>query len=111
MKYRSNIAKYSEFVFRDVDPDFPRNCQANRERRLASITHLLQLAARSVRNWLIPHEAIPPSSKSWCHAKFEYIENIPCVFPSRVFMMVTQERRLVRSHADQRFPNLSAHRG
>jgi len=37
MKYRSNIAKYSEFVFRDVDPDFPRNCQANRERRLASI--------------------------------------------------------------------------
>ena len=37
MKYRSNIAKYSQFVFRDVDPDFARNCQANRERRLASI--------------------------------------------------------------------------
>jgi aconitate hydratase len=37
MKYRSNIAKYSEFVFRDVDPNFPRNCHANRERRLASI--------------------------------------------------------------------------
>jgi aconitate hydratase len=37
MKYRSNIAKYSQYVFRDVDPNFPRNCQANRERGLASI--------------------------------------------------------------------------
>jgi len=37
MKYRSNIAKYSEFVLRDVDPDFPRKCKANRDKNLFSV--------------------------------------------------------------------------
>ena len=37
MKYRSNLAKYSDFVFRDLDPDFPRKCKANREQKLASV--------------------------------------------------------------------------
>jgi aconitate hydratase len=37
MKYRSNIAKYSEYVFRDVDPEFARKCRTNGESGLASI--------------------------------------------------------------------------
>lgn len=37
LKYRSNIAKYSEYVFRDMDPQFPRRCKANQERSKASV--------------------------------------------------------------------------
>jgi len=37
MKYRSNIAKYSQYVLRDVDPNFARKCEANRDHKLASI--------------------------------------------------------------------------
>lgn len=37
MKYRSNIAKYSNYVFRDVDGDFPERCRANRAKNVASI--------------------------------------------------------------------------
>jgi aconitate hydratase len=36
-KYRSNIAKYSEYVFRDVDPSFARKCRANGKSGLASV--------------------------------------------------------------------------
>lgn len=37
MKYRSNVAKYSEFVFRDVDGEFPSRCKANRQKGMPSI--------------------------------------------------------------------------
>jgi aconitate hydratase len=35
-KYRSNIPKYSTFIFRDVDPKFAEKCAANRKEGLAS---------------------------------------------------------------------------
>jgi aconitate hydratase len=35
-KYRSNIPKYSVYVFRDVDPRFAEKCAANRQEGLAS---------------------------------------------------------------------------
>lgn len=36
-KYRSNIPKSSEFVFRDMDPEFVPRCKANKDKRLASV--------------------------------------------------------------------------
>ncbi len=30
LKYRSNIAKYSQFVFEGIDPSFPKQCEDNR---------------------------------------------------------------------------------
>jgi len=38
----------------------------------------------------------------------EIVENTTCKLQSRWSMIVTQERPFVRSHADQRFPDLSA---
>jgi aconitate hydratase len=35
-KYRSNIPKYSTFIFRDVEPRFAEKCAANRKEGLAS---------------------------------------------------------------------------
>jgi aconitate hydratase len=35
LKYRSNIKKYSEFVFEGIDPDFARNALAIREQKKA----------------------------------------------------------------------------
>jgi len=37
MKYRSNVAKYSEYVFRDVDPEFSARCRENQQQNKASI--------------------------------------------------------------------------
>jgi aconitate hydratase len=37
MKYRSNIPKYSEFVFEGLDPDFSRRAAANRDRGLHNV--------------------------------------------------------------------------
>ncbi len=37
LKYRSNIAKYSEYVFRDVDSGFPRRCQDYQQQGKASV--------------------------------------------------------------------------
>jgi aconitate hydratase len=37
LKYRSNIAKYSEYVFRDVDSGFPQRCRAYRQQNKASV--------------------------------------------------------------------------
>lgn len=37
LKYRSNVAKYSEFVFRDVDGHFPARCRENSQNGKASI--------------------------------------------------------------------------
>ncbi len=37
LKYRSNIPKYSEYVFRDVRPGFAAACRKNKEEGLASI--------------------------------------------------------------------------
>lgn len=37
LKYRSNVAKYSEFVFRDVDGEFPGRCRENLQNGQASI--------------------------------------------------------------------------
>jgi aconitate hydratase len=36
-RYRSNIAKSSEYVFRNLDPDFPENCRAARARGQAGV--------------------------------------------------------------------------
>ncbi len=36
LKYRSNIPKYSQFVFRDVEPQFAARCKANAEAGFAS---------------------------------------------------------------------------
>jgi len=37
LKYRSNVAKYSEYVFRDIDREFPERCRQNAGQKLASI--------------------------------------------------------------------------
>jgi aconitate hydratase len=37
LKYRSNIEKYSEFVFNDVDPNFYKNCQENTTKGFSNI--------------------------------------------------------------------------
>ncbi|MBP2666079.1 MAG: aconitate hydratase [Firmicutes bacterium] len=37
LKYRSNVAKYSEYVFRDVDPEFATRCLSNRQSGHGSI--------------------------------------------------------------------------
>ncbi len=37
MKYRSNVAKYSEYVLRDVDKDFPARCKAYQAKGTPSI--------------------------------------------------------------------------
>ncbi|RKY75956.1 aconitate hydratase, partial [candidate division KSB1 bacterium] len=37
LKYRSNIPKYSEFVFEPVDPTFPERCLKNKENNKANI--------------------------------------------------------------------------
>ena len=37
MKYRSNVAKYSEFAFERVDADFPKRATANRDKGLANV--------------------------------------------------------------------------
>lgn len=37
LKYRSNVAKYSEYVFRDIDRHFPQRCQENRAKNKSSI--------------------------------------------------------------------------
>ena len=37
LKYRSNVPKYSEYVFRDVKPGFAAECKKNKETGLASI--------------------------------------------------------------------------
>ena len=37
LKYRSNVAKYSDFVFRDVDGDFPARCRDNQEKGLGTV--------------------------------------------------------------------------
>lgn len=37
MKYRSNIAKYSEYVFHHIDPDFPGRCKENQKAGKSSI--------------------------------------------------------------------------
>ncbi len=37
LKYRSNAAKYSEYVFRDVDPQFPARCREIEKENKASI--------------------------------------------------------------------------
>lgn len=37
LKYRSNAAKYSEYVFRDIDPQFPQRCRENREHNRTSV--------------------------------------------------------------------------
>lgn len=37
LKYRSNIAKYSEYVFGDVDPAFPQRCRENQQAGQASV--------------------------------------------------------------------------
>lgn len=36
LKYRSNVPKYSEYVFRDIKEDFASQCKANREEGFAS---------------------------------------------------------------------------
>ncbi len=36
LKYRSNIPKYSEFVFEPIDPTFPRRCLKNKEQHKAN---------------------------------------------------------------------------
>jgi len=37
LKYRSNIPKYSEFVFEPIDPTFPGRCLKNKEKNRANI--------------------------------------------------------------------------
>jgi aconitate hydratase len=37
LKYRSNVPKYSEYVFRDVKPEFASECQKNKAAGLASV--------------------------------------------------------------------------
>jgi aconitate hydratase len=37
LKYRSNIEKYAQFVFEQVDPDFSRRCLANKKLNIDSI--------------------------------------------------------------------------
>lgn len=37
LKYRSNVPKYSEYVFRDIKGDFASQCKANREEGFASV--------------------------------------------------------------------------
>jgi aconitate hydratase len=37
LKYRSNIAKYSEFVFENLDPSFPRRCMENKHKQIHNI--------------------------------------------------------------------------
>jgi aconitate hydratase len=37
LKYRSNVPKYSEYVFRDVKPEFAMECKKNKEMNLASV--------------------------------------------------------------------------
>jgi len=37
LKYRSNVAKYSEYLFRDVDPSFPQHCRDNQTQNKSSI--------------------------------------------------------------------------
>jgi aconitate hydratase len=37
LKYRSNVAKYSEYVFRDIDSHFPQHCQDNQRQNKSSI--------------------------------------------------------------------------
>ncbi len=35
LKYRSNVPKYSEFVFEPIDPTFPKKGDRNQEKRIA----------------------------------------------------------------------------
>lgn len=37
LKYRSNVPKYSNYVFHSVDSEFPAKCQQNKEQGLASV--------------------------------------------------------------------------
>lgn len=37
LKYRSNVPKYSNYVFHHVDPEFPLRCRQNTEQGLASV--------------------------------------------------------------------------
>ncbi|HQG14194.1 MAG TPA: aconitate hydratase, partial [bacterium] len=37
LKYRSNVPKYSTFVFENVDPDFPSRCMKSKESGVGSI--------------------------------------------------------------------------
>jgi aconitate hydratase len=37
LKYRSNVPKYSDYVFRDVKPEFAVECKRNKEKGLASV--------------------------------------------------------------------------
>ncbi|HWR30097.1 MAG TPA: aconitate hydratase [Negativicutes bacterium] len=37
LKYRSNVPKYSEYVFRDVKPEFAAECKKNKELAIASV--------------------------------------------------------------------------
>lgn len=37
LKYRSNVPKYSEYVFRDIKPEFAVECKKNKESGLASV--------------------------------------------------------------------------
>lgn len=37
LKYRSNVPKYSDYVFRDVKPEFAAECKKNKEIGLASV--------------------------------------------------------------------------
>lgn len=37
LKYRSNVAQYSQFVFRDVDGEFPNRCRKNSDSGKASV--------------------------------------------------------------------------
>jgi len=37
LKYRSNVPKYSEYVFHNLDSEFAAKCRANRDKGLASI--------------------------------------------------------------------------
>lgn len=37
LKYRSNVPKYSDYVFHHVNPEFPAKCRSNREAGLSSV--------------------------------------------------------------------------
>ncbi len=37
LKYRSNVPKYSEYVFRDVKPEFAKECMKNKEMNFSSV--------------------------------------------------------------------------
>jgi aconitate hydratase len=37
LKYRSNVPKYAEFVFENIDPSFPSRCLENKSRRVHNV--------------------------------------------------------------------------